>query len=70
MKIRLHEKTFIHGRIHEPGEIVEVAHKEDGPHRAMRRMHDTIDYEPGNGLDANHVPGAHVDKPLFDMVED
>lgn len=41
-----------------------------GPHRAVRETQDRIDYETGNGIDANHVPGKIKDVPLFDAVEE
>lgn len=67
VRIRLH--TDVPGLGH-AGEVVTVADVSQGPHRAVRQAQDAIDYSPANGLDANHVPGAMVDEPLFDVVPD
>jgi hypothetical protein len=69
MKIRLHEPFFFQGHLYKRGEVVTLPAGIPGPMRAVRRGADKIDYDPANGIDANHVPGKIEDVPLFDIIE-
>ena len=70
MRIHLHERAFIGGALHERGAIVDLPEGVEGPHRAVQQEAHKIDYDPGNGLDANHTVGKSENVPLFDIVND
>lgn len=40
------------------------------PHRLVQKSPDRIDYDPENGLDANHTSGKVEDQPLFEEVKE
>jgi hypothetical protein len=68
MRIRLHEPTIINGHRHARGDIVEIPDGSKGPHRAMRKSADKIDYSTDPPIDANHVTGEFEDVPLYDII--
>lgn len=70
MRIRLKAPFFFNNHRYEPGEIVDLPEGVPGPHKSRAVSPDRIDYDPANGLDANHVPGEVALEPLFDVVED
>lgn len=69
MKIRLKERCFFQGHLHQAGDVITLPDGMRGPHRAVRKGAPAIDYDPGNGLDANHTIGETVDEPLFEEIE-
>ena len=70
MLIRLHEPAFIDNHRYNAGDVVRLKPGVKGPHRTIRMSADTIDYDPANGIDANHVPPKMKDVPLFEIVEE
>lgn len=70
MRIRLLAPMIFNGHRCEPGDIVDLPDGVRGPYHAVRRKPDVIDYDPQNGIDANHTPGHLVDEPLFEEVKD
>lgn len=70
MRIRLKAPFFFANHLYQPGEIVDLPEGVPGPHKSRAVAPDRIDYDPANGLDANHVPGDTALDPLFDVVED
>lgn len=70
MRIRLKAPFFFANHLYQPGEIVDLPEGVPGPHKSRAVSPDRIDYDPANGLDANHVPGEAALEPLFDVVED
>jgi len=69
-RIRLKEAAFIGNHRYEAGEIVTLADGVKGPHRAMRRSHDKIDYGTNPPIDANRQVGELEDVPLYDVVKE
>lgn len=70
MRIRLKAPFFFTGHLYQPGDVVDLPDGVRGPHRAVQLGPDRIDYDPSNGLDANHTPGQIVDEPLYDEVKE
>lgn len=52
------------------GEIAEWPDHVRPPHRLEQKGPDKIDYDPTNGIDANHSSGEVVDVPLFEQVKE
>jgi hypothetical protein len=70
MRIRLKEACQFGGRLCAAGEVVTLAEGVRGPHRAVRKTHDRIDYGTSPPIDANRILGDVVDLPLYDEVHD
>ena len=70
MRIRLKEKVQFAGRVYDRGEEVIIPDGIKGPHRAVRRSHDKIDYSTNPAIDANRDLGKLVDEPLYDVIPD
>ena len=70
MRIRLKERMFFMGRMHQPGEIIDLPDGMKGPHKSERVSHDRIDYNIDPAIDANRMPGELKDVPLFDVLPD
>jgi hypothetical protein len=68
--IRLKERCFIFGHLHERGATVPLPAGMLGPHRATRVSADRIDYSIDPAIDANRIPGDMVDVPLYDVIEE
>jgi hypothetical protein len=70
MRIRLKEACQFGGRLCAAGEVVTLAEGVRGPHRAVRKTQDRIDYGTSPPIDANRILGDVVDVPLYDEVHD
>jgi|HubBroStandDraft_4_1064222.scaffolds.fasta_scaffold640171_2 hypothetical protein len=70
MRIRLKEACQFGGRLCAAGEIVTLPDGVKGPHRAVRKTHDRIDYSTNPPIDANRLLGDVIDVPLYDEVSD
>lgn len=68
--IRLKERCFIAGRMHMAGETVRLPEGVLGPHKAVRKFPDRIDYSIDPAIDANRIPGQMVDEPLYEVIPD
>jgi len=68
MRIRIKEKVYFAGRIYEPGEEVILPDGVRGPHRAVARGEDRVDYGTNPPIDANRRLGDIVDVPLYDVI--
>jgi hypothetical protein len=69
MRIRLTAPCVIDGHLHEAGETVTLAEGVRGPHRAVRKSHERIDYGVDPPIDANRLVGEVEDVPLYQVVE-
>lgn len=69
-RIRLLTACHIGGKICEAGEIVMLADGDRGPHKAVHRSHDRIDYGTNPPVDANRILGDIIDVPLFEEIEE
>lgn len=69
-RYRLTAPAQMDGAVRGRGHEFTLAEGQMGPHRAVRVTHDHIDYDPANGIDANHVPGEMKDEPLYEEVKD
>jgi hypothetical protein len=69
MRIRVKEKVQFAGKIYEPGEEIILPDGIKGPHRAVRKTLDRIDYSTDPPIDANRQIGELEDVPLYDVVE-
>lgn len=54
----------------ERDEVVDWPDAIKPPHRLAQQSADKIDYDPTNGLDANHTSGKVESVPLFEVIED
>jgi len=71
MRIRLLTRTqHPDGHWCDRGEIVDWPDTVRPPHRLEQKTADQIDYDPGNGLDANHTSGTVIDVPLYEEVKE
>ena len=70
LRIRLKERCFVHGRVHDVGEIVMLPEGMAGPHRTVHRSVDRIDYRTNPAVDANRLLGETIDVPLYDVMPD
>jgi hypothetical protein len=70
MRIRMKEKCFFAGKIYETGDEVILPEGMKGPHRAVRKTVDKIDYSTDPAIDANRAIGDMVDVPLYDVIPD
>jgi hypothetical protein len=70
MRIRLKEACQFGGRLCAAGDVVTLAEGVRGPHRAVRKTQDRIDYGTSPPIDANRILGDVVDVPLYDEVPD
>jgi hypothetical protein len=66
--IRLKERCFLLGRRYMAGETVRLPEGMMGPHRAVRKSQDRIDYSIDPAIDANRIPGEMVDEPLYEVI--
>lgn len=69
-KVRLLEAYFHNGHLHKAGETVDLADGEKGPHRAVRKSADRVDYGTSPPIDANRILGEFEDIPLYQEVRD
>lgn len=70
MRIRLKAPFFFNNHLYQPGDVVDLPEGLRGPHRSVQQTPDKIDYDPANGLDANHTPGKIADEALYDVIEE
>lgn len=71
MKIRLLTRAqHPDGSWHDRGAVVDWPEGVRPPHRLQQNTPDVIDYDPANGLDANHMSGHVVDVPLYEEVKE
>jgi hypothetical protein len=70
MRIRVKERCHFAGKIYEAGDEVILPEGMKGPHRAVRKSMDRIDYSTDPAIDANRAIGDMVDVPLYDVVPD
>jgi hypothetical protein len=66
--IHLKECCYIAGRMHMAGETVRLPDGVLGPHRAVRKSADRIDYSIDPAIDANRIPGEMVDEPMYEVI--
>lgn len=66
VRIRLKETCQFGGRLCEAGRSLSAGVK--GPHRAVRKSHDRIDYGTNPPIDANRILGEIEDVPLYDVL--
>jgi hypothetical protein len=71
MRIRLLTRTqHPDGHWIERGEVTDWPDDVKPPYRLQQKSADLIDYDPANGLDANHTSGNITDVPLFEEVKE
>lgn len=69
-RVRLLDRCHVGGSIHERGDEVVLLAGVRGPHRAVQKTPHKIDYDPKNGIDANHTVGEFDDVPLYEVIEE
>lgn len=70
MRLRLKTKFVYQGRVYQPGEIVDLPDGVRGPHRAVTRTPDAIDFKSRGSDHANHLISEVVDEPLYEELPD
>ncbi len=70
MKIRLTEPCFFNNHLHQAGDVIDLPEGVRGPHRAVRKSHDRIDYSEDPPIDANRALGQLDDVPLYEIVKE
>jgi len=68
-RIRIKEKVFFEGKVYGPGDILTLPDGIKGPHRAISRNEDRIDYGTNPPIDANRRIGDIEDVPLYDVLD-
>ena len=66
MRIRLLTPCFINGTRHNAGDIVVLPDGVRGPHRAIHKTEDRVDYDPANETD--RLLAEVEDVPLYEEV--
>jgi hypothetical protein len=69
-RIRLLAPAQIDGQLLPAGSIVTLADGVRGPHRAVHKTHDRIDYGTDPEIDANRIAGEIEDQPLYVELDD